>query len=117
MPDRSLGRASGPYAARQATRKEGQRSTAGHVHHLVELANLIPGPGQEGSLGAIGRAEVGTAMPESLDLCTGRTLPFAVPSSNRERKNAVLEMIDLLGQLAALAAIIALPSANPRAGH
>ena len=117
MPDRSLGRASGPDAARQAARKEGHRSTAGDVHHLVELAYLVPGPDKKGSLGAIGRAEVGAAMPESLDLLTGRALPFSVPSSNRERKNAVLEMIDLLGQLAALAAIVAgLAGARIRGG-
>lgn len=46
-------------------------------------------------------------MPESLDLVIGRALPGTIPPRDRHWKNRSLEMIDLLGQLATLAAIVA----------
>jgi len=45
-------------------------------------------------------------MPESRDLRIGRSLPGTISAGDGERKNAALEMIDLLGQLATLAAVV-----------
>ena len=101
------GRASGADATCEAARKERDRGTRGHAHHLVELADLIPSLRDESTFGTVGRAKVRASMPESLDLCVGLPLPGTITTRDGEGKNAALEMVDLLGQLSTLAAVFA----------
>lgn len=107
VSDRSPDGDSGHDSAGKATGKEGQCCTTGQSHHFVESADLVPGPGDQRSLGAIFRAEIGTAIPKPGDLLIGRAFPLSIASRDRERNDGALEMIDLFGQLATLATIVA----------
>lgn len=85
---------------KQPTTEVGGGGTSGRGDELVEPTHLLGGFRDRSALRAVRGTQIGATMPKTLDLGIRRLFPAAIASLDRHRKNRVLVVSDLLGELA-----------------